>query len=112
MRTSAAMQGSRQQPLSEATGLEAITARAALDPAFRRALLDDPREAIARTFGIMLPLTLRVKFIEKEPGLDLMVILPDAVPGALEDGALGAVSGGAHRALWILSQAGVGGGRE
>jgi hypothetical protein len=112
MRIGPTMQPSRHQPTAEATGLDAITSRAALDPTFRRALLDDPREAIAHTFGIVLPPTLRVKFVEKEPGLDLMVILPDPVAGPMLDATeLGSVSGGAHQALWILSQAGIAGDR-
>src|SRR5665647_2397924 len=107
------MQSMEEQSVSdiEPTGLDAITARAALDSEFRRRLLCDPREAIARTFGVELPATLRVKFIEKEPGLDLMIVLPDVVPGpgALGDAELEGISGGAHQALWILSQAGIAG---
>jgi hypothetical protein len=108
------MQHGELQSLShgEPTGLDAITTRAALDPEFRRRLLCDPREAIASTFGIQLPPALRVKFIEKEAGLDLMVVLPDAVPcgDALADTELRGITGGAHPALWILSHAGIGGG--
>ena len=92
-------------------GLDAITTRAALDPEFRRRLLCEPREAIASTFNIHLPPALRVKFIEKDAGLDLMVVLPDAIPGddALAETDLRGISGGAHEALRILSHAGLAG---
>ena len=52
---------------------------AAFDRRFRRQLLSNPRRAIERTFGLVLPPTLRLKFIEKGAELDLLVVLPDSV---------------------------------
>ena len=66
------------------SGLAAVVTRAALDPQFRRDLLADPHRAVRQSFGVDLPPALRLKFIEKERGVDLMVVLPDLVDGAGE----------------------------
>ena len=57
-------------------------ARAAIDREFRRRLLEAPKEAIAEAFGIELPSTLRIAFIEKDPGIDVMLVLPSLVAEA------------------------------
>ena len=54
-----------------------VTARAATDAAFRRALLDDPARALRETLGIALPPGFRVRFVERPPELDALVVLPD-----------------------------------
>jgi len=86
----------------DASGLELVTARATLDREFRRALLTRPREAIAQTFGVELPARLRLKFIEKDPSYDLVVVLPDLIDdGALSEADLERTSGGADLWGWL-----------
>lgn len=83
------------EPLAHPSGLELVMTRAATDRAFRRRLLEDPRCAIRDTFGIEPPRGLTMRFIEKDPGVDLMLVLPDPIdstePAAMD---LDAVSGG------------------
>lgn len=78
------------------SGLAAVVMRAALDPRFRTSLLADPHRAVRESFGVDLPPALRLKFIEKEAGVDLMVVLPDLVDGAgeLDNRQLDVVFGG------------------
>ncbi|MGH7649614.1 MAG: NHLP leader peptide family RiPP precursor [Gemmatimonadaceae bacterium] len=77
--------------------LERILSRAATDPEFRRGLLTDPRAAIRDAFGITIPNTLRIKFIERGSDVDALVVLPDmkSEDHALSDSELEQVSGGA-----------------
>jgi hypothetical protein len=65
--------------------LAVITARAVQDPAFRRKLLVQPHAAILEATGTTVPSDLRIKFVEKDPDTDVMIVLPDA---ALEEGEL------------------------
>ena len=58
----------------------AIAARATIDFAFRGRLLTDPRSAVSEVIGYPLPASFRIKFVEKDPCLDALVVLPDAVP--------------------------------
>lgn len=58
---------------------EALAARAAQDVAFRKQLLRDPRAAIQLATGTAVPEQLRVKFVEKDPDVDVMIVLPDLV---------------------------------
>lgn len=83
-------------PGVDRSGLAQVTMRAALDPEFRRRLLDDPRAAVREALGIELPPRLRLSFVEKDPSVDLMVVLPDPVEDvdALSDEQLDAVLGG------------------
>jgi hypothetical protein len=76
--------------------LDAILERAATDQAFRRRLLIDPRAAIEQDYGLVIPRTFNIRFVEKEPGLDALVVLPDAsgIEGELSDDDLDAVAGG------------------
>jgi hypothetical protein len=76
--------------------LEAINARAVVDGDFRKKLLAEPREVIYQEFGIELPPSFRVRFIEKDPELDALFVLPDYLPEAAElsDMELEAVAGG------------------
>lgn len=62
------------------SGLDLVTTCAALDPAFRASLLADPRSAIRSRFGVELPATLRIRFIERTPDTDLLIVLPDLLP--------------------------------
>jgi hypothetical protein len=88
---------------SERRALDSIVARATVDRAFRQQLLADPRRAIRDQLGLTIPSHFRIKFIERGPDLDALVVLPDFKDGAeeLSDEELQAVSGGAHsHAAW------------
>lgn len=88
----------RGEPATMESGLELVTAYAALDAVFRSRLLDDPRSAIKDRFGVDLPSSLRIRFIERTPDADLLIVLPDLVPGIDESDVAGfdRVFGGAQ----------------
>jgi hypothetical protein len=82
------------QPRQE-QAIEAIVKRATKDRAFRDRLLADPRAAIEAAYGVRIPSTFRVQFVEKGPDLDALVVLPEFQPdGALSDDDLEHVAGG------------------
>jgi len=88
---------------SERRALDSIVARATVDRAFRQLLMADPRRAIRDELGLSIPSHFRIKFIERGPDLDALVVLPDLRDGAeeLSDNELEAVSGGVqHYAAW------------
>ena len=89
-------------PLSHEQLLSAILDRSSIDREFRRRLLLEPRRAIEDAFGVVIPVNFSVRFVEKEPGLDALVVLPDLVnsDGQLSDDDLDAVSGGVEDAQW------------
>jgi hypothetical protein len=64
--------------------LEAVLDRAAVDQPFRRHLLASAAEAVHAAFGIRLPDGFRIRFIEKDPDTDLLVVLPDVRGGSDE----------------------------
>lgn len=76
--------------------LEAVVSRAAADGAFRRDLLTDPRRAIQEQFGVIIPADFRIKFIERGPDVDALIVLPEFNPeqGQISDDDLETVSGG------------------
>jgi hypothetical protein len=76
--------------------MAAILSRAATDLAFRSGLLSDPRRTIEDAFAVVVPGGYRVRFIEKGPDLDALVVLPDARPAQAEltDSDLDSVRGG------------------
>jgi len=76
--------------------LQTVLERAAADSAFRRRLLVDPRQAILDGFGVTIPSDFNVKFVEKEAGVDALIVLPDLrrPEDELSDGDLDAVAGG------------------
>ena len=80
----------------EQQALQAVLDRATTDAAFRRRLLADPRAAILDGFGVTIPLGFNVRFIEKEAGIDALIVLPDlrCPEGELSDQDLDAVAGG------------------
>jgi hypothetical protein len=77
--------------------LDGVVARASSDNSFRAQLLADPHGAIGREFGIRVPQTFRLKFIERPVEYDALIVLPDAEVqgGELTDDALELVRGGA-----------------
>jgi hypothetical protein len=83
-------------PKREEQALQAVLARATVDPEFRKQLLVDPRREILERFGVSIPSSFNVKFIEKDKGVDALIVLPDLrrPDGELSDGDLEAVSGG------------------
>ena len=71
------MRDDREQQL-----LKAVLKRATVNRPFREALLTDPHTAIEQTFGIKIPAHYRVRFVEREAGVDALIVLPDFNPGA------------------------------
>jgi hypothetical protein len=77
--------------------LDAVLAKAATDRPFRDQLLSDPRTAIEREFGLSVPNSFRMKFIERGRDVDALVVLPDfqTADGELSEDELETIAGGA-----------------
>jgi hypothetical protein len=84
---------------SHRQALEAVLARATTDRVFRAQLLHDPRKAIHDAFGVQIPADFTIKFIERDPDVDALIVLPDlredSEDGGLSDEELEVVAGGA-----------------
>jgi hypothetical protein len=76
--------------------LTLIAERATTDADFRRRLLADAAPTIESDLGIRLPPKFKIRFIEKDPGLDALIVLPDLARAGneLSDDDLDAVAGG------------------
>ena len=76
--------------------IDQILDRASHNLEFRQKLLVDPKTVIYEELGVKVPASYRVKFIEKEPDIDALVVLPefDDGSGELSDDDLEAVAGG------------------
>ena len=79
--------------------LEQIMQRSATDREFRTRLIEQPSSAIEEIIGVpmsSLPKPINVRFVEKEAGLDALVVLPEFLDyeGSLSDAELEAVAGG------------------
>lgn len=76
--------------------LQDVMELAVRDLAFRARLLVDPGRAIYDAFGVRVPPAFRLRFIEKGPDVDALVVLPDLPrsAGELGDDDLEAVAGG------------------
>ena len=74
-------------------------AKATIDAEFRQQLINDPREAIAQAFGVLLPSTLEISVFE-ESATRLCFVLPAAPTGELSKSELSDVSGG----IWHKSK--------
>lgn len=94
---------STHQPSNDEQILNEITARAAVDRTFRERLLAAPDAAIAEATGVSLPSQYKVKFVEKEAGVDAMFVLPDLLDpnGELSADELEAVAGGVAADCWF-----------
>jgi hypothetical protein len=81
--------------MNEATIREQVIARAMKDPAFRQALLGNPRAVLAREYDLHLPEYVVVRVLEELPGTFTLVV-PAAEEALLEltDADLDGVSGG------------------
>jgi hypothetical protein len=76
--------------------LQEVLARAARDRDFRQQLLNDPRRGIQETFGLVIPAEFRIKFVERDPSLDALIVLPEYIgDDVLSDEELDSVAGGA-----------------
>ena len=53
-----------------------ILSRAAKDPAFRKALISDPKAVLAQDFDVRLPDNVTVKVLEDQPGTVHLVLPP------------------------------------
>jgi hypothetical protein len=84
--------------------LDAILKRAAVDPGFRQNLLTEPHQTIREVFGVVIPSTFTIRFVEKEPGVDALVVLPElgAPDDELSDDDLETVSGGGVSEDWFF----------
>lgn len=76
--------------------LDAILERAAIDRDFRHQLLVDWRNAVRQSFGVSVPPTFSMRFVERDPGVDALIVLPDfkSPDGELSDRELESVAGG------------------
>ncbi len=75
--------------------LNAILDRATCDRGFRQLLLDEPKSAIHCEFGIEIPPSFKIKFIEKDPDIHSLVVLPAFLgDGELSEDDLEAACGG------------------
>ncbi len=74
-----------------------ILDRAATDQVFRHQLIDDPKEVIYEEFGVAIPDAYRIRFVERDPELNALVVLPDFANsnGELCEDDLDHVCGGA-----------------
>lgn len=68
--------------------MRAVLKRASVDREFRAQLLTNPRDALARQFGITVPEHYRIRFIERGPDVDALIVLPDCEEGEDADGEL------------------------
>jgi hypothetical protein len=84
--------------------LDAVLERAAIDREFRQQLLTDWRRAIKSSFGIEVPPTFTLRFIERDEGVDALIVLPDyrtPADGELSDQDLETVAGGVDDDSWV-----------
>lgn len=93
--------------------------RAASDTTFRGRLLAEPHAAIRDAFGVQVPESFRLKFVERTPDIDALVVLPNVVSsrvvapdtagthGELDEASLETVAGG-----WSPSGDGAGSGAQ
>lgn len=82
---------------TEQRALEAVLRRSSVDVDFRRQLLTAPHRAIQEAYGVNIPRSFRVKFIERDPNYDALIVLPEleecpGQPASEED--LDCVAGG------------------
>ena len=81
--------------------LQQVLDRSANDPRFRARLLAEPHAAIRDAFAVEIPAEFRIRFVERGPDVDALIVLPnpvapraDADAEELDDAALESVAGG------------------
>lgn len=76
--------------------VEAVTSRAATDGDFRRRLMKNPNSAIAEVTGRAIPASVKLQVLERAPGFDAAILLPEFVDADAELSAeeLETVAGG------------------
>jgi hypothetical protein len=73
--------------------LREVVDRASTDREFRARLLSDPASAIRHAFGVILPHSYRIRFIERPRELDALIVLP-SMGEELDEDDLEQVAGG------------------
>ena len=68
---------------------DAVIERARHDASFRKALLKRPKRTIYQHFGIRIPDTFKIRFIERDPELDALIVLPPPDHETAEQDELG-----------------------
>ncbi len=58
----------------------AFVARSVADARFRQQLLVDPNTALWESLGVRIPAGFRIRFVERGPNTDALVVLPDFRP--------------------------------
>lgn len=78
--------------------LQQVLDRAATDLSFRGRLLAEPHAAIRDAFGVHIPRSFRIKFVERAPDVDALIVLPNAARASAravhDEEALENVAGG------------------
>jgi hypothetical protein len=59
--------------------LDQVLQLASVDPDFRRRLIANPHVAITAALGDIVPAALKLRFVERDPDVDVMCVLPDLV---------------------------------
>jgi hypothetical protein len=86
--------------------LNAVLDRASLDWEFRQRLLSEPLRALKDTFNLVIPASFRIRFVERDAGLDALIVLPDFTGGTRDDDELAeddlevVNGGGGHPTPW------------
>jgi Nitrile hydratase, alpha chain len=81
-----------------------LIAKAQAEPAFRKALLNNPKAAIEKEFGVALPAGSELKVVEETASTNYLV-LPAIAVGDLSDADLENVAGGWYGAFYGMSRA-------
>ena len=68
---------------------DAVIERARHDASFRKALLKRPRHTIYQHFGVQIPDRFKIRFVERDPELDALIVLPPWDHGSAEQDELG-----------------------
>src|SRR4051812_16707718 len=86
-----------QDPAGDRRGRGAygVIQRAEQDPAFRSALLTDPKQALAQAFGVSIPDGITIRVVEDTDDTVYLVLpRPPAVSGRISDQELSQIAGG------------------
>ncbi len=81
-----------QEEINEVAGT--ICQKAVLDPEFRKIALSDPAAAIKAVSDKDIPAGFGVNFVENAPGVNMTIVIPDALSEELSDDELERVAGG------------------